>query len=56
VIIGKTKLLMNFKWIYKMSIPTLEMLQKQIQSLCTFFSLKIVKIEPANKVQNSFSK
>jgi hypothetical protein len=31
-----------------------EMLQKEIQSLCNFFSLKIVKIEPANKVQSLF--
>jgi hypothetical protein len=28
-----------------------EMLQKEIQSLCNFSFLKIVKIEPANKVQ-----
>jgi hypothetical protein len=32
-----------------------EMLQKEIQSLCNFF-LKIVKIEPANKVQSFSSK
>ena len=38
-----------------MSIPTEEMLQKEIQSLCNFSFLKIVKIEPANKVQSSFS-
>jgi hypothetical protein len=49
---GKMELLTNFKWIFKMSIPTLEMLQKEIQSLCSFFSLKIVKIEPPNKVQS----
>jgi hypothetical protein len=47
---GKTELLMNFKWILKMLIPTVEMLQKEIQSLCNFTFLKIVKIEPANKV------
>jgi hypothetical protein len=29
-----------------------EMLQKDIQSLCNFSFLKIVKIEPANKVQS----
>jgi hypothetical protein len=52
---GKTELLMNFKWIFKMSIPTVEMLQKKIQSLCNFSFLKIVKIEPANKVQSFFS-
>jgi hypothetical protein len=27
---GKTKLLMNFKWIKKLSIPNMEMLQKEI--------------------------
>jgi hypothetical protein len=32
-----------------------EMLQKEIQSLCNFSFLKIVKIEPANKVQSFFS-
>jgi hypothetical protein len=37
-----------------MSIPMVEMLQKEIQSLCNFFFLKIVKIEPANKVQSFF--
>jgi hypothetical protein len=37
-----------------MSIPIVEMLQKEIQSLCNFSSLKIVKIEPANKVQSFF--
>jgi hypothetical protein len=31
------------------------MLQKEIQSLCKFSFLKIVKIEPANKVQSFFS-
>jgi hypothetical protein len=30
------------------------MLQKEFQSLCNFFFLKIVKIEPANKVQSFF--
>jgi hypothetical protein len=30
------------------------MLQKEIQSLCNFSFLKIVKIEPANKVQIYF--
>jgi hypothetical protein len=32
-----------------------EMLQKELQSLCNFSFLKIVKIEPANKVQSFFS-
>jgi hypothetical protein len=31
-----------------------EILQEEIQSLCNFFFLKIVKIEPANKVQSFF--
>jgi hypothetical protein len=51
---GKTELLMNFKWIFKMSIPTVRMLQKEIQSLFNFSFLKIVKIEPTNKVQRFF--
>jgi hypothetical protein len=51
---GKTELPMNFKWIFKMSIPMVEMLQKEIQSLCNFSFLKIVKIDPANKVQSFF--
>jgi hypothetical protein len=51
---GKTELLTNFKWIFKMSIPIVEMLKKEIQSLCNFSFLKIVKIESANKVQSLF--
>ena len=47
---GKTKLLTHFKWIFKMSISMVEMLQKEIQSLCNFSILKINKIEPANEV------
>jgi hypothetical protein len=31
-----------------------EMLQKEIQSLCNFSFLKIVKSEPPNKVQSFF--
>jgi hypothetical protein len=50
---GKMELLTNFKWIKKMPIPIVEML-KEIQSLCNFSFLKIVKIEPANKVQSFF--
>jgi hypothetical protein len=53
---GKTELLTNFKWIFKMSIPTVEMLKKEIQSLCNFSFLKIVQIEPTNKVQSFFQK
>jgi hypothetical protein len=34
----------------------MEMLQKEMQSLYNFSLLKIVKIEPANKVQSFFSK
>jgi hypothetical protein len=41
---GKPELLTNFKWIFKMSNPMVEMLQKEIQSLCNFSFLKIVKI------------
>jgi hypothetical protein len=37
-------------------IPMVEMLQKEIQSLCNFSFLKIVKIEAANKVQIFFQK
>jgi hypothetical protein len=54
VLKGKTELLTNFKWIFKMLIPTVEMLPKEIQSLFNFSFLKIVKIEPANKVQIFF--
>jgi hypothetical protein len=54
VIKEKTELQMNFKWILKMSIPTVEMLQKEIESLCNFSFLKIVKIEVANKIQSFF--
>jgi hypothetical protein len=49
---GKTELLTNFKWIFKMLIPMMEMLKKEIQSLRNLFFLKIVKIEPANKIQS----
>jgi hypothetical protein len=47
----KKELLMNFNYFF---IPTVEMLQEEIQSLCNFFFLKIVRIEPANKVQSFF--
>jgi hypothetical protein len=49
----KTKLLTSFKFF---SIPMVEILQKEIQSLCNFSFLKIVKIEPANKVQRFLKK
>jgi hypothetical protein len=38
-----------------MSIPTVEMLKKEMQSLCNFSFSKIVKIEPRNKFQSFFS-
>jgi hypothetical protein len=47
----KKELLTNFK---KNSIRTVEMLKEEIQSLCNFSFLKIVNIEPANKVQSFF--
>jgi hypothetical protein len=53
VIKEKKELLTNFKFF---SIPMVEMLQEEIQSLCNFSFLKIVKIEPANKVQSFFQK
>jgi hypothetical protein len=39
-----------------MLILTVEMLQKEIQSLCNFSFSRIVKIEPTNKVQSFFPK
>jgi hypothetical protein len=51
---GKMELVTNLKWILKMSIPMVDMLQKEIHSLFNFSFLKIVKIEAANEVQ-SFS-
>jgi hypothetical protein len=51
---GKMELLMNFKWIFKRSIPMVGVLQEEIQSLCNFSFLKIIKIEPSSKVQSSF--
>jgi hypothetical protein len=47
----KKELLMNFNIF---SIPLVEMLKEEIRSLCNFSFLKIVKIEPANKVQSFF--
>jgi hypothetical protein len=48
---GKMELLTNLNLFF---IPTMEMLHKEIQSLCNFSFLKIVKIEYANKVQGYF--
>jgi hypothetical protein len=48
----KKELLTNFEFF---SIPMVEMLHQEIQSLCNFSFLKIVKIEPTNKVQSFFS-
>jgi hypothetical protein len=50
----KTELITKIQMDLKMSIPMVEMLQKEIQSLCNFFFLKIVKIKPANKIQSFF--
>jgi hypothetical protein len=47
----KTELLTNFNFF---SIPMVGILQKEIQNQCNFSFLKIVKIEPANKVQSFF--
>jgi hypothetical protein len=47
----KTELLMKFNFF---SIPMVEMLPKEIQSLCNFSFLKIVKIEPTNNVRIYF--
>jgi hypothetical protein len=47
----KKELLTNFDFF---SIPSVEMLHQEILSLCNFSFLKIVKIQPANKVQSSF--
>jgi hypothetical protein len=47
----KKELLTSFNFF---SIPTVEMLQVEIQSLCNFSFLRIVKFEPANKVQSFF--
>jgi hypothetical protein len=49
----KKELLTNFIFF---PISTVEMLQKEIQSLCNFSFLKVIKIEPANKVQFIFSR
>jgi hypothetical protein len=48
---GKTELLTNFN---SFPNPTVDMLPKEIQSLCNLFFLEIVKIELANKVQRFF--
>jgi hypothetical protein len=48
----KKELLTNFNFF---PIPTVEMLKEEIQSLYNFSFLKIVKIEPVNKIQSFFS-
>jgi hypothetical protein len=48
----KKELLTNFNFF---PIPMVEMLKEEIRSPCNFSFLKIVKIEPANKVQSFFS-
>jgi hypothetical protein len=47
----ETKSVTNFKCISKILIPIVDMLYKKIRSVCNFSVLKIVKIEPANKVE-----
>jgi hypothetical protein len=49
----KKELLTNFNFF---SIPTVEILQEEIQSLCNFSFSEIIKIEPTNKVQSFFQK
>jgi hypothetical protein len=51
---GKMELVTNLKWIKKISIPMVDMLQKEIHSLFKFSFLKIVKIEATNEVQSFF--
>jgi hypothetical protein len=46
---GKMELLTNFNFF---SIPMVDMLQKEIQTLCNFSFLKIVEIEPTIKLQS----
>jgi hypothetical protein len=48
---GKMELLTNFK---KIPIPMVEMLQKEMQSLCNFSFLKIVKIEVQTRFKGFF--
>jgi hypothetical protein len=48
---GKKKLLTDFDFFI---IRMVEMLLQKVQSLCNFSFLKIVEIEPANKVQIFF--
>jgi hypothetical protein len=53
---GKTELLMNFKWNLKNIKPNGGNVAERNSKSMQFFSfLKIVKIEPANKVQSFFS-
>jgi hypothetical protein len=51
---GKTELLTNFKWILKISIPTVEMLQKEIQNLYNLFFLKIIKLSSQTRFKVFF--
>jgi hypothetical protein len=52
VIKGKMELLTNFKFIL---IPTVEILEKEIQSLCKFSCLKTVKLSPQTRFKVFFS-
>jgi hypothetical protein len=51
VLRGKPELLTNFNFIFKMFIPTVDILQFKV---CYSFSFAIVEIQPANKDQNFF--
>jgi hypothetical protein len=51
---GNTKLLTNFKWILKNADPNSGNAAERNSKSMQFFFLKIVKIEPANKVQSLF--
>jgi hypothetical protein len=53
---GKVGLLTNFKWIKKCRSQQWKCCKKKFRVYAIFSFLKIVKIEPANKVQSFFSK
>jgi hypothetical protein len=53
---GKTKLLTNFKWNFKNVDPNNGNVVERNPKSMQFSFLKIVKIEPPNKVQSFFPK
>jgi hypothetical protein len=53
---GKTELQTNFKWIFKISIPIVEILQREIQTLCNFSFLKLLKLSPQTRFKVLFRK